>query len=124
MIRGENFYGSGGVYNVNDLLNDGMMLNTPVIEQIFEFVQPIKVTNLVSNSVNRVDVRKFVRTGEKQTIYGEKNFVGDLHVTNGVCDAFIINDIDLVVLNDTVLKRSGAQVINGKINFNAVRVKR
>lgn len=113
------------MYNVKDLLIDGLRLNTPVIEQIFDFVQPIKVTNLESNSVSNVDVSKFIRTGEEiQTVYGEKNFLGDLHITNGVCDAFTINDIDLSLLNENVLKRSGAQRIDGKINFNAVRVKR
>lgn len=126
MIRGNNYYGSGGVYNAKDLLIDGLRLNTPVIEQIFEFVQPIKVTNLLSNAVNNVDVSKFVRTGEGdiQKVYGVKNFTGDLHVTNGICEAFTINDIDLSVLNGTVLKRTGAQTIDGKINFNGVRVKR
>lgn len=124
-ISGENFYGSGGVYNAIDLLADGLRLNTSVIEQIFEFVQPIKVTNLLSNSVNNVDVSKFIRTGEViQTVYGEKNFTGDLHVTNGACDALTINGIDLSTLSESVLKRSGAQTIEGKINFNAVRVKR
>lgn len=106
------------------MLADGLRLDTPVIEQIFDFVQPIKVTNLRTNSINNVDASKFVRTGEIQTVYGNKNFVGDLHVTNGVCEAFIINDVDLSVLNNTVLKRSGAQTIDGKINFNSVRVKR
>lgn len=124
LIQGENIYGAGGVYNVKDLLSDGLLLNTPVIEQIFEFVQPIKVTNLLSNSVNNVDVSKFVQTGEVQNVYGLKNFTGDLHITNGVCDAFVINDIDLAVLNGTVLKRFGEQQIDGKINFNGVRVKR
>lgn len=111
--------------NAKDLLMDGLLLNTPVIEQIFEFVQPIKTTNLLSNSVNNVDVSKFVRTGsEIQIVSGVKNFTGDLHVTNGACDALAINDIDLTLLNETVLKRSGAQTIDGKIDFNTVRVTR
>lgn len=110
---------------MKDLLVDGLRLDTPVIEQIFDFVQPIKVGNLVSKSVNNVDVTKLVRTGEEaQTVYGEKKFLSDLHVTNGYCDALTINDIDLSVLNDTVLKRTGAQTIDGKITFNSIRVNR
>ncbi len=124
VIRAENFYGKSGVHNANNLLADGLRLDAPVIEQIFEFVQPIKVTNLRSQSINNVDVSKFVRTGDVQTVYGPKNFTGDLHVMNGLCEAFAINDIDLSLLNDTVLKRSGAQRIDGKINFNSIRVKR
>lgn len=124
IIRGENIYGGGGVYNVKDLLVDGLRLDTPVIEQIFEFIQPIKVTNLLSDSVNNVDVSKFVRSGEIQKVYGIKKFSGDLHITNGVCEAFVINDVDLSTLNETVLKRSGPQVINGKIYFNGIHVKR
>lgn len=103
---------------------NGLRLNTPVIDQIFEFQQPIKTVNLISNSVNNVDVSKFVQTGEIQNVYGFKNFTGDLHVTNGLCDALTINDIDLSILNDTVLKRSGAQTIDGVITFNGIRVKR
>ncbi|KAJ6633708.1 hypothetical protein Bhyg_15534, partial [Pseudolycoriella hygida] len=57
-------------------------------------------------------------------VYGVKNFTGDLHVDNGACDAFIINGIDLSVLNETILKRSGAQRIDGTIEFNAIRLKR
>lgn len=112
------------MYNVKDLLLDGLLLNTPVIDQIFDFVQPIKVTNLLSNSVNNVDVSKLVQTNVTQRVSGLKNFTGDLHITYGGCDAFSINDINLSVLNDNVLKRSGAQRIDGKINFNGVRVKR
>lgn len=124
IIRGENIYGGGGKYNVRDLLTDGLRLDTPVIDQIFEFVQPIKINNLLSNSVNNVDVSKFVRTGEIQTVYGLKNFTGDLQIKNGLCDALSVNDIDLSVLNETVLKKFGAQTIDGKIHFNGIRAKR
>lgn len=112
------------MYNAKNLLIDGLRLNAPVIEQIFEFVQPITVGNLISNSVNNVDVSKLIRTGEQQRVYGVKSFTGDLHVTNGYCEALTINDIQLSMLNETVLKKSGDQRIDGKINFNAVHVKR
>lgn len=101
-----------------------MSLDTPVIESIFEFIQPIKTKNLLSKSVNNVEVSKFVRTGEPQSIYGTKKFTGDLHITNGFGDAMIINDVDLSVLNGTVLKKQGKQVIEGKIHFKGINSKR
>lgn len=88
-----------------------------------EFVQPIKTDRLNTVLLNGIDVNTFVRIrgdGKIQSITGTKHFTGDLHAT--AADAITINNVQLNVLNETILKKSGEQMLQGNITFKKITV--
>lgn len=102
--------------------DDGLLKSTPIIKQKAKFLQPLKTKDLISKSLNGIDCTKFVRsnTEEIQVINGEKIFMGDLRNGLGFLEAANINNIHVEDLDQGVLKKSGDQVIDGKIHFKKI----
>lgn len=120
ILRGENIYGKSKTFNIKTLFADGLSVNAVEIDNLMEFAQPINSKNWISGMVNGFDSSKFVRTTDIQIITAKKTFIGDLTITEGLCDAHTINGVQIQVLNETVLKKSGNQMVSGNITFNKI----
>lgn len=111
------------MFNVQQLHEEGLPKSASVIDAHIEFAQPIKTESLiVKGTVNSMNVSSFVCDADIHTLTGMKTFAGDLHVKEGFCDALTINGIQMEILNNTVLKRSGDQEVYGKIHFKQIIV--
>ncbi|XP_059612245.1 uncharacterized protein LOC132258787 [Phlebotomus argentipes] len=104
------------------LFVDGLRKDAQEIHQDINFQQPLKVSHLDSESINGIDPENLVRmnTEESQKIVGKKFFRGNLMVNEGFCDAGIIQGVNLTELNQTVLHRSGDEMIEGDIQFRKI----
>lgn len=115
-------------FSLNKLLKHGIQIkNISEINSKFVFKQPIHVqNNLDATTINGLKVNSFVKTETEdvQYIFARKYFPNDLIVVGGQCEANNINGIDILRLNNTVLKQktNGPQIVNGSIEFNKVAV--
>lgn len=116
----------GGAFSVGRLHRDGIALTQSLIHVPIHFAREITVANLGGDAlVNNLKMSSLVRsnTMETQEIIGEKVFLGDLQVRNGACDATVVNGIDLVQLNQTIVKRTGRdQTITGTFRLKQIVV--
>lgn len=123
VLRAENIYGKSLRYNVGQLLADGLRVDE-IVDIPMEFVQPIHADNILAPTrINGVPIESLIRCNvtELQTVYAPKTFTSDLTIEGGFADAYEINDIDLQLLNNTMLKRSAKnQIITGTIQFNRI----
>lgn len=124
ILAASNMFGRSGRYSAKQLQTDALRVDETVVNVAVEFVQPIKVENVLGvTRINDVPVSTFIKRNidDIQTITGRKVFSGDLYVENGLCDAYVINGIDLMVLNRTALKKNAEnQVVSGTIHFGRV----
>lgn len=119
-----NLFGRSGRYSAKQLQADALRVDESVVNVPIEFAQPIKADNVDEpTSLNGIRISSFVKRNVQhvQTIVGRKTFSGDLHIESGLCDAYIINGINLSTLNDTVLKKGvDNQVVTGTIHFTRI----
>ncbi|XP_055631057.1 uncharacterized protein LOC129771448 [Toxorhynchites rutilus septentrionalis] len=122
ILNATNIYGASRTYNYADLYLHGLPLNAASSDQNFTFQQPLIVQHAFTKSLNDMDASELIptNTGKIQYITGRKTFTGDLTVLDGHIDAVVINKVDLKELNRTTLKRTGNQVIEGKIHFKEI----
>lgn len=124
LLAASNLFGRSGRYSAKQLQTDALRIDESVVNVAVEFVQPIKVENVLRvTRINHVPISTFIKRNvdDIQTITGTKVFSGDLYVENGLCDAYIINGIDLMVLNRTVLKKNAEnQIVSGTIHFGRI----
>lgn len=124
LLVAENLFGRSGRYSVRQLLADALRVDESAVNVDMEFTQPIKVDNIVgATRLNKIPVSTLIQRNVEaiQTITGSKLFTGDLHVGGGLCDAYVINGIDLNALNQTVLKKNvDNQVVSGIIHISRI----
>lgn len=124
LLIASNLFGRSGRYSAKQLQTDALRIDEMAVNVAVEFTQPIKVENVVgATKFNNIPISTFIKRNmhDIQTITGRKMFTGDLHVENGMCDAYVINGIDLVELNRTVLKNNAEnQIVSGSIHFNRI----
>lgn len=122
LLNATNIYGASRTYNYADLYRHGLPLNAASIDQNFTFKQPLMIQNVFTKTVNGMNASEFIptNTGKVQHITGKKTFTGDVTLRAGRVDAAVINKVDLKELNQTVLKRTGNQVIEGNIHFKEI----
>lgn len=124
LLAASNLFGRSGRYSAKELQEDALRIDETTVDVPMEFAQPIKVENVVAATrFNGIPISTFIKrsVNDIQTITGKKMFAGDLHVKSGLCDAYIINGVDLLELNRTVLKNSAEnQVVSGSIHFSRI----
>lgn len=124
LLAASNLFGRSGRYSAKQLQTDALRIDESVMNVAVEFVQPIRVENVLGvTRINDVPISTLIKRNidDIQTITGRKVFSGDLYVENGLCDAYIINGIDLMVLNRTVLKKNAEnQIVSGTIHFGRI----
>lgn len=124
LLAASNLFGRSGRYSAKQLQTDALRIDESVVNVAVEFVQPIRVENVLGvTRINDVPISTLIKRNidDIQTITGRKVFSGDLYVENGLCDAYIINGIDLMVLNRTVLKKNAEnQIVSGTIHFGRI----
>ena len=123
-LEAENIFGNSVTYNIKKLIFDGLTTNTTNIDMILQFVQPIRVSNVTTESINGQNVSTWVQSNGIRTITGEKTFEGDLHITNGETEVAQVNNIILKKLDESVLKKFGDQTIKGNIRFESIDAQR
>ncbi|XP_058829286.1 uncharacterized protein LOC131688788 [Topomyia yanbarensis] len=124
LLNATNIYGASRTYNFVDLYAHGLPLNAASSNQKFTFKQPLVAKKVFARSLNGVDPSDFIsiKSDKVQKITGRKIFPGNLTLLEGRLDAAIINNVDLIHLNNTILKRTGDQVIEGNIHFKEIIV--
>lgn len=124
LLAASNLFGRSGRYSAKQLQTDALRIDESVVNVAVEFVQPIRVENVLGvTRINDVPISTLIKRNidDIQTITGRKVFSGDLYVESGLCDAYIINGIDLMVLNRTVLKKNAEnQIVSGTIHFGRI----
>lgn len=119
-----NIYGRSIRYNVLQLLSDGLRLDDPDIDIAMQFTQPIEIDNtLPGTRINNVPVDSLIRRNVSgvQKITARKTFLSDLIVEGDFCETKVLNGVDLEILNNTMLKRTGKnQVVTGSIQFRSI----
>lgn len=113
--------------NLKRLMNSGLNLFTSISTKsklVFQNIVEVK-GNLQAGSLNSQPVEAFVKTNVKnqQIVKGVITFTNGLLVDNGFVHANIINDVDLIQLNSTILKMSSnvTQSIDGNIEMKGLR---
>lgn len=123
ILSAGNIFGQSIRYSVGQVLEDGLRLDEPVDFPI-EFIQPIQIGDLESPSrINGIPLESLIRrnVSDVQKITATKIFTSDLSIEHGNCDANEINGINLQILNNTMLKRSGKnQIVTGTIQFSKI----
>lgn len=123
-IQANNLFGRSTFYSVQQLIEDGLETSAEVINVPIQFLQPIKVHDVLSGTtLNGIKAENLVKLGtdEWQIVSGRKYFTGHLYIKNGLCDATEINGVNVQMLNDTMLKRNGInQVVTGSIQFKRI----
>lgn len=126
-LQAQNLYGRSLRNSALQVLEDGLRLDEPVADLDLIFTQPIRVEEILPQSrINGVPLESLIQRGtnDVQFIIAPKTFIGDLFV-DGEMDAAEINGVNLQVLNNTMLKRSGKkQVISGNIQFSKITAKK
>lgn len=124
LLAAANLFGRSGRYSAKQLQADALKVDETVVNVAMEFAQPIKVGNVVgATRLNDILVSALVKRDveDVQLITGRKTFSGDLNVESGLCDAFVINGIDLIALDKTMLKINAVnQVVSGTIHFSRI----
>lgn len=114
--------------SLSDLSNYGIRLNQEVIEGDMVFNQPIKVGNLVAESIRNVPITSLLRSGLNggplQVVTGRKIFTSPLVSIDGHVETKNVNGIDIDQFSKTVLTRTGDQNITGNIHFNQIKTYR
>lgn len=125
-LMAKNVFGQSGRYSVEQVLMDGLRVNETNIDIPIVFGQPIKARNIVSGTkLNGLNINHLVRRNvdTMQVIRGQKNFLSDLHILDGIGEALVINDIELDNLDKNTLKTSMPnQTIIGTIHFRNILV--
>ncbi|XP_058458977.1 uncharacterized protein LOC131435292 [Malaya genurostris] len=126
VLNASNIYGSSRTYNFVDLYSHGVPLNAASSNQNFTFKQPLIANKVFATSLNGVDPSDFIyiKANKTQVITGRKIFTGNVTLREGRAEAAVINNVDLKYLNETILKRTGDQVIKGSIHFKKLIVSR
>lgn len=120
-LKATNIYGESGTYNINDLFNFGLKKESIESDLVFQFNQPIQSFNLQSPFINNINITDLVTSnGNVQKITGSKIFTGNLKISDGFCDILNLNGINIRHLNETILKKSGNQIISGKIHLKKI----
>lgn len=123
-LAANNIFGRSVQYSLIQLQGDGLRIGEPNIEPQLQFVQPIRVENiLASTRLNDIPIESFVKrnTDKVQKIIARKTIVSDLSIANGDCNANEVNGINLALLNNTMLKRTASnQVITGTIQIKRI----
>lgn len=126
-LQAQNMYGRSLRNSAMQVLEDGLRLDEPVVDMDLVFTQPIRVEEIRPQSrINGVPLESLIQRGSSEVhfITAPKTFIGDLFVVGGL-DAAEINGVNLQVLNNTMLKRSGKnQVISGNIQFSKITAKK
>ncbi|KXJ80288.1 hypothetical protein RP20_CCG025735 [Aedes albopictus] len=119
LLNTTNIYGASKTFNFYDLYHHGLPLSAAFANQNFVFKQPLVAHHAFANNLNDVNPRDFIPfpSSKLQRITGRKIFNGDLTIRGDRVDATKINGIDLKQLNQTVLKKTGDQVVEGTIHF-------
>ncbi|XP_039440737.1 uncharacterized protein LOC120421572 [Culex pipiens pallens] len=122
LLNTSNIFGASRTYNFVNLYEHGLPLNAVGSYQNFTFTKPLIVENAFTTDLNGLNPNDFIpiNSDRVQQITGKKTFRGDLKIRGGHVDAAMINQVDLRVLNETVLKRTGDQVVEGTIHFKEV----
>lgn len=120
-LRAQNMYGESGTYNINNLFKFGLKKESTESDLVFHFTQPIQSNNLQAPFINNINITDLVTSnGDVQEITGYKIFTGNLTINDGFCDILNLNGINIRQLNETILKKTGNQIISGKIHFNKI----
>lgn len=119
-LKCNDMFGSSGTFSARYLMDEGLMINDTEVATSLVFAQPIKTRELRVMTLNDVVAGDFAESGKIQEVTGRKTFTGDLHIFEGVCEASIINGVDLKLLNKTVLTKTGDQTIKGNIQFRKI----
>lgn len=119
LLNTSNIYGSSQTLNFYDLYRHGLPLSAAAADQNFVFKEPLVVQHVFTNNLNDVNPSDFIPipSNKLQRITGRKIFNGDLTIRGDRVDAAVINDIDLKQLNQTILKKTGDQIVEGSIHF-------
>lgn len=127
LLSAKNIYGNSLLFNVDQLLDDGLKLNEPVDVPI-EFLQPIQVGDVHSSTrINNVLISSLLKRNvtDVQQVIAPKTFTTDLSIEGGNCDANEINGINLQILNNTMVKRSAKnQIVTGTIHFEKINAQK
>lgn len=124
-LHADNIFGASETFNVRQLHAEGLATTETLIDTHIDFVQPIRADSLSTLRLGSIDATKLVRMrsdDEIQVITGTKYFLQDLHTT--AADVMLLNNVDLNVLNETTLKKSGDQELRGNIAFKKITVNR
>lgn len=120
-LKALNIYGQSGTYNINDLLNFGLKKESTESDLLFQFNQPIQSNNLQSQFINNINITDLATSnGNVQEITGRKTFTGSLKIVDGFCEILNLNGFNIRQLNETIFKKSGDQIISGKIHFKKI----
>lgn len=110
--------------SLNDLKNYGILLNQTVIEGDMVFNQPIKVNNLLAQSIRNIPVESLLKSGlsggPDQVVTGRKIFTSPEIYVSGSVDVANVNGVDIEEFSRTVLTRTGDQNITGNIHFSGI----
>ncbi|XP_031630094.1 uncharacterized protein LOC116345133 [Contarinia nasturtii] len=127
LLIAQNMYGASIRFNAAQLLGDGLRFDESV-DLPMEFIQPFQIDDLKAPSrINNISIESLIRRNvtEQQKIWASKIFTTDLSVEDGHCDANEINGVNLQMLNNTMMKRSGInQIVTGSIKFDKIQAGR
>ncbi|CAG9820000.1 unnamed protein product [Phaedon cochleariae] len=114
-IRLKNIITNDKKKSLENLLENGVKLNSDIMPTHLVFSQHINVDDLSTDTINSIDPRSWLVNGAKQIqiVHAPKQFNGDLEI-EGDTTCRRINDIDMEELEGNVLRKDGDQIISGK----------
>ncbi|GAB0097439.1 hypothetical protein DMENIID0001_130760 [Sergentomyia squamirostris] len=112
--------------SLKNLYTNGLSQDTIEIYQNINFLQPLRVFDFYTKSLNGINPETLVKTNteEIQTIQTKKVFKSGLEIHEGFCDAAIVQGINLTELDQDIVHKNGDETIEGDIQFRKISANR